>query len=766
MECTAKVFLLTGEWSDRDGQLSITYYGRSPKLGPVEIIFENIKSSFLIPRNAEIPELNSKFDRKSIELKTFGGDAVDSLYFATHQDARNAADRIRQAGVQVFEADIKPHERFLMEHFINAQMAVQGEAQKKGKLVSFVNPKIQPCEVNTHFRVASVDIECGVASGRLYSIACEMSGAGAAKSICFMLGDSRETRPGDLEIYPSEQGVLNAFLEWFQEEDPDIIIGWHVIGFDLMYLEKKCDSFYMDLNISRNGRKPFLNSPPSGGHYATISGRIVLDGPPCMRDSGYRFENYSLETVSQALIGEGKIITTAKEDKIAEIEDFFENDKDMLGKYNIQDCVLVTKVFDHVDMIRVMTGRSKTSGVLLPSIGISNLAFDHLYLPRLHRLGYCAPAQSDGSRQSTTSDSSLLFNSGIYDNACHFSWENVIPSLMSAFRIDPLAKICSGSGETINTPGLMQFSKDVHVLPSWLDEISAVLSKEESFFTKSATITLRQILDAMKSPTNRFYSYDLTAALEESVSWLINSCKEYLESEAYVLCGASTKNLYVQMKPQDASTARDQGALLATRLSRHLAEKANEDYGIDLKLSLTCCEYMNSLVIPAKVSYSKESVEDIRFAAVVDGQARLCGLRISGADWTRVTAIFQQGLYETLFSEENLDEWMKAFVADLKEGKYNDDLVYSKKLLKKVDEYTGSIPPHVKAARMLENPGKVVRYIMTSRGPVPAEHEPSDIDYQHYMDKQLGPVADTYLSLKGQKFENLFKAQQLSLFDF
>jgi DNA polymerase-2 len=766
VNCTAKVFILTGEWADRDGQLSVTYYGRSPKLGPVEITFENVKSCFLIPRSAEIPELNCKFERKIVDLKSFTGAAVDALYFSSHQDARTCSDRIRQAGVQVFEADIKPHERFLMEHFIHGQMAVQGEAQKQGKLVKFVNPKIRPCEVNTNFRIASIDIECGVESDRLYSIACDMSGAGEDKDICFMLGDARETRLGNLEIYPSEQSVLNAFMEWFQEEDPDIIIGWHVIGFDLMYLERKCDSFYMDLNISRNSRKPFLNSPPAGGHYATISGRIVLDGPPCMRDNGYKFENFSLETVSQSLIGEGKIIKTAKEDKIAEIEDFFENDKDMLGKYNIQDCVLVTKVFNHVDMIRLMTSRVKTSGLLLPSIGISNLVLDHLYLPRLHRLGYCAPAPSDGARQPGGTDSEVMFNPGIYDNVCHFSLKNIIPSLISSFRIDPLAKAANAEGESISSPGLMQFSRDTHVLPGWLDEISKVLSGEESFFSKATSVTLRQVLDAMKSPTNRFYSFDLTAALEESIAWILNVCKEYLESEGYVLCSASTKNLYIQMKPQDASTARDQGALLASRVSRFISEKAAQDYKVELKISVTCEEYLSSIVIPAKVGHSKEVVEDIRYAATIEGETRLCGLKISGADWTKVTGIFQKGLYETLFSEESLDEWMKNFVGELKDGQYNDHLIYTKKLLKKVDEYTGNVPPHVKAARMLEKPGKVVKYMMSTRGPVPAEHNPNDIDFQHYIDKQLGPIADTYLSLKGQKFENLFKAQQLSLFDF
>ena len=182
--------------------------------------------------------------------------------------------------------------------------------------------------------------------------------------------------------------------------------------------------------------------------------------------------------------------------------------------------------------------------------------------------------------------------------------------------------------------------------------------------------------------------------------------------------------------------------------------------GIDLYNNYLYVADVKELVV---IDVDKEKIA-ARYLAPESGI--LNGLTVSGADWTGVTAIFQQCLYSTLFSDENIDEWMKGFVADLKDGKFNEELVYSKKLVKRVEEYTGNIPPDVKAAKLLEKPGRIIRYIMTTRGPVPAEMNPNDIDYQHYIDKQLGPVADVYLELKGQKFENLFKAQQLSLFDF
>ena len=123
-------------------------------------------------------------------------------------------------------------------------------------------------------------------------------------------------------------------------------------------------------------------------------------------------------------------------------------------------------------------------------------------------------------------------------------------------------------------------------------------------------------------------------------------------------------------------------------------------------------------------------------------------------------------MYKAEFEGQNLEEWMKAFVEELKSGNYDEELIFTKKLLKKVDEYTGNLPPHVKAAKLLQNPGKLINFLYTTRGPVPKELNPNDIDYQYYLDKQLAPIADSLLTLKNLQFENLFKAQQLNPFDF
>jgi len=125
---------------------------------------------------------------------------------------------------------------------------------------------------------------------------------------------------------------------------------------------------------------------------------------------------------------------------------------------------------------------------------------------------------------------------------------------------------------------------------------------------------------------------------------------------------------------------------------------------------------------------------------------------------------FQTQLYFKIFNNEEVDEWIRSFVIKLKNGEYDDKLVYKKRLRKDVEEYTKNVPQHVKAARMLTESGGTVYYVITKRGPIPVELKHNDIDYQHYIDKQLKPIADSVLVLLGESFDSIVESDQLSFF--
>ena len=127
------------------------------------------------------------------------------------------------------------------------------------------------------------------------------------------------------------------------------------------------------------------------------------------------------------------------------------------------------------------------------------------------------------------------------------------------------------------------------------------------------------------------------------------------------------------------------------------------------------------------------------------------------------------GLFERLFRAAGAEEvlsYTREFVRDLKEGRHDAHLVYRKALRKGLDEYTSTTPPHVKAARLVEGPVEgLVEYVMTTSGPQPAAGRTAPIDYVHYIDKQLRPIAEQVFPHLGLSFDQaLGEASQMRLF--
>ena len=104
---------------------------------------------------------------------------------------------------------------------------------------------------------------------------------------------------------------------------------------------------------------------------------------------------------------------------------------------------------------------------------------------------------------------------------------------------------------------------------------------------------------------------------------------------------------------------------------------------------------------------------------------------------------------------------------ELYDGKLDDKLVYRKGISKRLEDYTKNIPPHVRAARMLDQlDGKIVSYVMTTAGPEPIQKRSNTAyDYGHYSEKQLAPIADMVLRFFDLDYRSLTKGgKQLNLF--
>jgi DNA polymerase-2 len=310
-ELSTDIFLLTGECFDYNNQNVIRFFGTSDEFGTVEVLINN-KPVFFVERKSEFDLTDINYIRKEVHLKNFEGNPVDAIYFNRIKDYRRSLIELNEKGITTFESDVDPVKRYLMEKFINVQMKVTGNAKLKGNITRFINPKVEPSIANPSFVIASLDIETSGKSNILYSIAVFVTGRKGEHKKVFMIGDPPKNFPQHLIFFNDEKELLINFFKWFNDVDPDIIIGWHIIGFDLLFLDNKCRELNINFDIGRNGNSINIRKRENRGYFASLPGRVIIDGPTALRTSFYNFEDFKLETVAQEVLGIGKTINPEK----------------------------------------------------------------------------------------------------------------------------------------------------------------------------------------------------------------------------------------------------------------------------------------------------------------------------------------------------------------------------------------------------------------------------------------------------------------------
>lgn len=187
-----------------------------------------------------------------------------------------------------------------MERFITAPVWVDGSAHNGG----LINARLKP---NPHYRPplkwVSLDIET-TRHGELYCIGLE----GCGDRVVYMLGPPN----GDasaldfrLEYVNSRPQLLEKLNQWFADRDPDVLIGWNVVQFDLRVLQKHAERYRIPLMLGRGHSELEWREHgfKNGVFFAQANGRLIIDGIEALKSAFWNFSSFSLEAVAQELLG-------------------------------------------------------------------------------------------------------------------------------------------------------------------------------------------------------------------------------------------------------------------------------------------------------------------------------------------------------------------------------------------------------------------------------------------------------------------------------
>ncbi len=762
-------FLLTRHWSDTPRGVELVFWVKSSQ-GPLRLVYPQQKAICFIAQCDPLDTQSRSLERKPLSLTNMNSEPVDGLYFHQQRQLQQLRNQCRDSSTLLLESDIKPSDRFLMERFITAPLHVSGKPQNKVGYCELINPTIRAANDLLPLTYLSLDIETKGYEKEILSIAfCNPD----TQQIFMQGGASDWPSEQPISWYPNERELLIGFLQRFQTIDPDLILGWNVINFDLDLLEQRCRHYRVPFTLGRGGMEATILQPKQSGQVKVpaIPGRVVLDGIDNLKAAFWSFSSFTLGHVASELLGRTKLIES-DQDKVAEILRLFNQDRSALAAYNLEDCRLVEAIFEKTDLLNFALQRAVMTGLPLGRQGGSVAAFDNLYLPKLHRAGVVA--YDIGSNKHTlSSPGGYVMDSqpGLYNNVLVLDFKSLYPSIICTFKIDPYG--LAFSGET-PIPGFLeaQFRREGSILPSIIEELwhkrDQAKQNRDNALSQAIKIIMNSFYGVLGSSGCRFYDPKLASSITRRGHEIIQRSRDIIETQGYQVIYGDTDSVFVLLGDNiNESEAAKIGQQLATKLNDWWSTYLQSEFNLSSALEIEFETHFLRFLMPTIRGSDTGSKK--RYAGVIrrpegDTQIVFKGLESVRSDWTELAKLFQQELYQRIFSEQPYREYITKTVNQLKQGALDSQLIYKKRLRRKLEEYQKNIPPHVQAARKLKKPGRSISYIITLNGPEPIAERHSRIDYQHYIDRQLEPVADGILHFVNDSFEQIV-ADQMSLFD-
>ncbi|GHU85027.1 hypothetical protein FACS189473_3520 [Spirochaetia bacterium] len=192
------------------------------------------------------------------------------------------------------------------------------------------------------------------------------------------------------------------------------------------------------------------NDTADGGYFrrrsaaALVPGRQVIDALRIVR-SGPRggalsFSGFTLETVSQAVLGEGKTVSSSGTGKIAELDRLYAADPVTFGQYCYRDAELVLRILEKTGLFTLTMERAALTGVFLDKAWTSVVSFERIYGMELRKRGIAPPPLADIKVSGAAGGTVLDPLPGFFPNVAVFDFRSLYPTIMRTFNIDPLSR--------------------------------------------------------------------------------------------------------------------------------------------------------------------------------------------------------------------------------------------------------------------------------------------------------------------------------------
>jgi|AntDeeMinimDraft_5_1070356.scaffolds.fasta_scaffold00216_23 DNA polymerase I len=484
-------------------------FGRTSENEAVHARVYDFKPYFYAPVDSVSDDRLRQYDRIT-DWEEFGddgepyesirGEQLVKIFGQTPRDVGQIRDEFDH-----YEADILFPNRLLIDKGITSGVRVPVREEDDGSL-QVHHAELEPAEVQADPRVNTFDIEVddrhGFPEDGEETIICLTSHDSYDDEYIVWLYEDPDNVAGpetleryepisgefdaDVRIFEEEEAMLEAFLDYIDETDPDILTGWNFDDFDAPYFLDRLEElqdYNHDYDLDSDRLSRIDEVWRSNWQGPNVKGRVVFDLLYAYQRTQFsELDSYRLDAVGEVELGVGK------ERYKGDIGDLWEEDPERLLEYNLRDVELCVELDREQGIIPFWDEVRQFVGCKIEDATTPGDAVDMYVLHKLHG-NYALP--SKGQQEGEEYEGGAVFEpiTGVRENVTVLDLKSLYPMCMVTTNASPETKVTQDEYDseaafeehTYRAPNGTHFRKEPDgVIRSMVDELLSEREEKKS----------------------------------------------------------------------------------------------------------------------------------------------------------------------------------------------------------------------------------------------------------------------------------------------
>ncbi|EMA06811.1 replicative DNA polymerase I [Haloarcula vallismortis] len=732
-------------------------FGRTDDNEPVHARVFEFKPYFYAPTDSVTEDALRQYDsitgwKEADEdgepYESIRGERLTKIFGQTPRDVGQIRDDFDH-----YEADILFPNRLLIDKDITSGVRIPARELDDGSL-KVHHEEVQPVEAHAEPRVNTFDIEVddrqGFPEDGEEPIICLTSHDSYRDEYVVWLYESpdgidgpealagydpiREDFEADVRVFDEEEAMLEAFVDYIVDTDPDVLTGWNFDDFDAPYFLDRLEELQsynhdFDLEIDRLSRVDEVWRSGWGG--PDIKGRVVFDLLYAYKRTQFtELESYRLDAVGEQELGVGK------ERYTGDIGDLWEQDPEQLLEYNLRDVELCVELDREQDIIDFWDEVRTFVGCKLEDATTPGDAVDMYVLHKLHG-EFALP--SKGQQESEDYEGGAVFDpiTGVRENVTVLDLKSLYPMCMVTTNASPETKVDPEQydGDTYRAPNGTHFRKEPDgVIREMVDEL--LTEREEKKEQRNefdpenpeygrldrqqaaVKVIMNSLYGVLGWDRFRLYDKEMGAAVTATGREVIDYTDEVVANEGYEVVYGDTDSVMLQlgdvgpddvegdveitdeMREKHPEMGDDELELIATTIQKgfELEETINASYDEFAMEELNASEHRFQIEFEKLYRRFFQAGKKKRYAGNIvwkEGKhvddIDITGFEYQRSDIAPITKRVQKEVIDRIVrgeDAESIKQYVSDVIEDYQDGNVNyDDVGIPGGIGKKLDNY-------------------------------------------------------------------------------